>query len=94
MDAETLTKLLDMYHLDFVLFGYDLTEMDDIILQKIKVKIIDMIKNQTRDKAKSNYAFFENTVVLSQFDRLLYGFLFLLRQFLEVMMRWNEQLSI
>ena len=65
MEAETLKKLLDMYHLDFVLFGYDLTEMDDIILQKIKVKIIDMIKNQTTDKAKSNYAFFENTVVLS-----------------------------
>ena len=65
MDAETLKKLLDMYHLDFVLFGYDLTEMDDIILQKIKVKIIEMIKNQTTDKATSNYAFFENTVVLS-----------------------------
>ena len=62
MDAETLKKLLDMYHLDFVLFGYDLTEMDDIILQKIKVKIIEMIKNQTTDKATSNYAFFENTV--------------------------------
>ena len=65
MEAETLKKLLDMYHLDFVLFGYDLTEMDDIILQKIKVKIIEMIKNQTTDKATSNYAFFENTVVLS-----------------------------
>ena len=37
VDPDTLEKFIDMYYLDFVLFGYNIQEINAILQDKIKV---------------------------------------------------------
>ena len=39
VSAGNLAELVDIYYLDFILFGYDLMEIQEIIEDKLKVNL-------------------------------------------------------